>query len=173
MPRSIFRILFTILAATAISFSQENRLPAAKFPAAVRGVDGETIDVAALAKMHRLVVVTLKATWCEVCQRQLQRIKKKLPESKACGLSFLVLAPGPSRELKAIRGKIGFPFPFVEDKGLRIAASLGLRMGEDEILPAIFILREDLTVGWMQAGRGEGAYGDPALFAAAQCAEWI
>ena len=148
-------------------------LPQVKFPELVKSIDGKAVDVAKLAKKNKLVVVTLKATWCEVCQHQLYRIKKKLKESEACGLSYLVLAPGPKKELQAIQKTVGFPFPFVEDEGLRIAESLGLRMSEAEIFPALFILNADLSVGWMQAGRGEGVYGDPELFEAIRCAEWI
>jgi peroxiredoxin len=162
--------------AFALGFAQGSEspnLPEVLFPEKVRDVDGQNVDVAKLAKKKKLVVITLKATWCEVCQHQLYRIKKKLAESRACGLTYLVLAPGPKKDLQAIQKAVGFPFPFVEDEGLRIAESLGLRMGEDEIFPSIFILNADRTVGWMQAGRGEGQYGDPALFEAIRCAEWI
>ena len=168
-------VILFFLASMAFSQQQDGgtNLPPAKFPSQVSSVDGKIVDVAQLAKKNKLVIVTLKATWCEVCQEQLYRIKKKLYESKACGLTYLVLAPGPKEELKTIQKATGFPFPFIEDKDLRIAESLGLRMSKEEIFPSIFVLNGDLTIGWMQAGRGEGAYGDPDLFEALQCAEWI
>lgn len=101
------------------------------------------------------------------------RIKKRLTESEACGISYLVLAPGPRKQLLEIQKKIRFPFPFIEDTDFRIAKSLGLQMSEDEILPSIFILTGDLKVGWMQAGRSDLNYGDPALFEKIKCADWI
>ena len=172
-----FPVSADLLLLVSLAFSQqpdsESKSASAKFPSEVKSVNGDVIDVAQLAKKNKLVIVTLKATWCEVCQEQLYRIKKKLSESKACGLTYLVLAPGPKEELKAIQKAIGFPFPFIEDKDLRIAESLGLRMSKEEIFPSIFVLNGDLTIGWMQEGRGEGAYGDPALFEALKCAEWI
>ena len=72
------------------------------FPKTIVAVDGEKLDIAALVKRRTVVVVTLKATWCPVCQRQLVRLKDRLPELKPCGVSFLVLAPGPASELRAI-----------------------------------------------------------------------
>ena len=87
-----------------------------------------------------------------------------------CGTKFIVLAPGPSDQLEAIRDRIGFDAPFVEDKGLRIAESLGLKLSEDEIQPAIFVVEPDLTVGWTQRGRNGGYYGDDALLEEIACA---
>ncbi len=151
----------------------ESSLSTLRFPEKVTAIDGYDVDVKQLATAKTLVVVTLKATWCEVCQRQLMRIKKRLTESEACGVSYLVLAPGPRKQLLEIQKKIKFPFPFIEDTDLRIAKSLGLQMSEDEILPSIFILTSDLKVGWMQAGRSDLNYGDPALFEKIKCADWI
>ena len=61
----------------------EAPLPDSKFPAEVIAANGKKIDVAKLAKNQRVVVVTLKATWCQVCQQQLIRIKKQLEIGRA------------------------------------------------------------------------------------------
>lgn len=167
----ILPLVVTIFAAAGGEESQ--RLPDAGFPEKVTAIDGQTLDVKQLAAKKTLVVVTLKATWCEVCQEQLLRIKKRLSESQTCGLSYLVLAPGPRKDLLEIQEKIGFPYPFIEDQNLRIAKSLGLQMSEEEIFPAILVLRKDLKVGWMQTGRSEGYFGDPELLKEVRCAEWI
>jgi peroxiredoxin len=169
MRQSFILPLFLFLLATAVP----ERQGAARLPEKMIDVFGESVDVASLARKNRLVVITLKATWCEVCQQQLRRIKAKLKESRACGLTFLVLAPGPDKDLRKIREGLAFPFPFVEDKGLLIAESLGLRMGEEEILPTLFLVGADLGIDWIQAGRSEGGYGDEALFKATGCADWI
>jgi peroxiredoxin len=144
-----------------------------RFPAKVVAIDGEEIDVAALASRGTLVVVTLKATWCPVCQKQLARIKSKLAEIEPCGVDFVVLSPGPRAELRAIRERIGFPYPFVEDVDLAIADRMGLRMSKDQIFPSIFILNPDLSVGWMQRGRNARFYGDPALVEKINCGGWV
>lgn len=146
------------------------RLPQARFPAEVTSIEGKIIDVAKLAQGQPVVVVTLKATWCRVCQEQLYRIKARLSRSH-CRVTFLVLSPGPREDLKKIRERIGFPFPFVEDRGLVIARSLGLQMSETEILPAMFILRSDRSVGWIQMGRGPAHFGDRELLEKLDCAD--
>ena len=144
-----------------------------RFPTKVQTIDGRELDVAKLATEHTLVVVTLKATWCPVCQRQLARIKRKLSEIEPCGVTFLILSPGPRSELQAIQKRIGFPYPFVEDVDLAIADRLGLRMTEDQIFPSIFILNPDGSVAWMQRGRNARYYGDPALVEKIDCGGWI
>ncbi len=151
----------------------EEDAPPLRFPATVSTIEGEELDLKEIAKKKTLVVVTLKATWCPVCQTQLARIKRKLPEIKPCGVSFLVLAPGPKSQLKAIKEKTGFPYPFVEDVDLAIAKKLGLQMSEEEIFPSIFMLNPDLSVGWMQRGRNSSYYGDDALIKKINCGDWI
>ncbi len=164
----------TAVALLALGVSGFTRADApGRFPARVLTIDGEELDVAERARDGTLVVVTLKATWCPVCQKQLARIKKKLPEIERCGVNFLVLSPGPRSELRAIRDRIGFPYPFVEDVGLEIAERMGLRMTADQIFPSIFILNPDLSVGWMQRGRNARFYGDPALVEKINCGEWV
>lgn len=139
------------------------------FPAVVTTIDGQELDVAAMARASTVVVVTLKAHWCPVCQRQLERIKLHGERLAECGIRFVVLAPGPRDELAAIRERTGFDHPFVEDRGLRISASLGLRLGDAEIQPAILMLDRDLRVGWMQRGRSSALYGDGALVEKVAC----
>lgn len=151
----------------------EFALPGNKFPSRVSGLDGKFIDVRKLAERWKVVVITLKATWCPVCQNQLLRIKKRLEDPASCGVTYLVLSPGPVSDLRAIQKRIGFPYPFIEDKNLSIAKSLGLQMSEAEIFPSIFILGPDLMVQWMQRGRGAQSYGDPALMETVDCAGLI
>lgn len=151
----------------------EQRAAPGVFPRKVTTIEGQTLDVQKLARQKTLVVITLKATWCPVCQVQLMRIKSKLPEIQACGVGFLVLAPGPRSELESIKERIGFPYPFIEDVDLAIAKRLGLQLAEDQISPAIFILDSDLSVAWMQRGRNASYFGDPALLEKINCGDWI
>lgn len=143
-----------------------------KFPAQVHSIDGSTIDVARLVREKRVVVITLKATWCRVCQEQLYRLKGQ-SALKHCEVTFLVLSPGPREALKAIQKRTGFSYPFVEDRDLAIAGSLGLRSGEAEILPSIFILNEDRSLAWIQRGRGPNSFSDSELLEQLGCAEVI
>jgi len=137
--------------------------PLLQFPAQLQSIDGQTLDIDKLATEHNLVVITLKATWCPVCQTQLERVKQLLPELRACEVTFVVLAPGPAEELAQIRERTGFEFPFVADEELRIARSLNIAMTEDEILPCMFHVLPDRTIGWRQLGRNGRYFGDGEL----------
>lgn len=166
-------IAIAILAGTTTAQRWNEGLPRAKFPSMVTGVSGESIDVAKLAETRRIVVVTLKATWCPVCRQQLRRIRTALRNPDQCGIAILVLSPGPAEALRQIRADVGVSFPFIEDRGLKIASSLGLRLTDDQIQPSILILERDLSVGWMQLGRSTEYFGDPALLKEVNCAGLI
>jgi peroxiredoxin len=139
------------------------RPPEARFPASLTDIDGRSLDMEALARDRNLVVVTLKATWCPVCQTQLVRLRERLPDLLRCEVTFVVLAPGPAVELAAIRERTGFDFPFVADEGLAIARSLGLALGAEEILPCMLQILPDGRIGWRQLGRNGAYFGDAEL----------
>jgi peroxiredoxin len=156
---------------TLIALAVATPLRAAPFvlPATLTDVRGAPVDVAALAAAHRLFVVTLKATWCPVCQEQLRRLGRLLPRLRACGASFIVLAPGPAAALAAIARDTSFPYPFVADEGLVLARAAGLALDDDEIAPAIVGVDATRAIDWVQRGRGAGAFGDGALLAHLGC----
>lgn len=139
-------------------------------PSALRDVTGATIDVAALARGQRLVFVTMKATWCPVCRAQLQRLGRLLPRLRACGATFIVLAPGPPDALAAVARETGLPFPFIADGAVTIAEAVGLVMAPDQLVPAFFVVNGAREVVWQQRGRGDGAYGDGELLRYLGCA---
>jgi len=45
-----------------------------------------------------------------------------------------------------------FPFPFIPDQNFSIAKKLGLILSPEEIMPAIVILNEDLSVNGFEKG---------------------
>jgi len=126
-------------------------------------VYGKTVDIAKLAREKKLFVVTLKATWCSVCFKQLLRLKTRLTELRICGATFVVLSPGPKDALKSIRKRTEFPYPFVEDKGLALAKKLKLQIVAAQIQPAIFAVNKKREIAWMQLGRNGSYYGDKEL----------
>lgn len=137
--------------------------PSPQFPAKLVDIEGRELDVKRLAREHNLVVVTLKATWCPVCRRQLERIRDLLPKLQRCDVTFIVLSPGPSSELAAIKKNVGFDFPFVMDTNLDIARSLGLNRPGNQIFPCMFQVLENLRIGWQQLGRNGAYFGDGEL----------
>lgn len=134
-------------------------------------VSGEQVDVESLASDQRLFFVTLKATWCPVCQEQLRRLRALLPRLRSCGATFVVLAPGPQRALKQVAEETGFPYPFVEDVELALARAAGLHLAADQIEPAIFEVNASREIVWMQRGRSGNSFSDDALLERLGCDE--
>jgi len=158
----LLAVAFSLMLPGSTAWSQTKT--AAVFPAKVlTDIEGKAVDVEKLAATHNLVVVTLKATWCPVCQRQLLRLKKILPMLKLCRVTFIVLAPGPAKELAKIKKRTGFDFPFVQDQGLVIARSLGIARNGNQILPCMLHVLPDLKIGWWQLGRNGAYFGDREL----------
>lgn len=77
--------------------------------------------------------------------------------------TFIVLSPGPRKDLKSVQKKTEFPFPFVEDKDLNLAKQLKLVLAPGQIQPAIFAVNKSRQIEWMQYGRNGGYYGDKEL----------
>jgi len=144
-----------------------------KFPGVVTDVQDEQIDISELVREKTVVVVTLKATWCSVCREQLVRIKTHLPVLERFNVTFLVLSPGPKEELLEIKEQTGFPYPFIEDVGLRIGRSLNIILDRDQLQPCIFILDDRLDIRWMQRGRAGDAFGDQQLLDELGIGDWI
>ena len=138
-------------------------------PSRLVDVSGASVDVASLASDHRLFFVTLKATWCPVCQVQLRRLQADLARLRSCDATFVVLAPGPRATLLRIAEQTSFPYPFVEDVDLAIATAAGLRLAPDQIEPAIFEVNPLGEIVWMERGRSAGRFNDQALLKRLEC----
>lgn len=151
-----------------------NTLPSSgeptSLPAQLVDVGGAVVDVTGLARSHKLFFVTLKATSCPVCHAQLKRLGEQLARLRSCDATFIVVSPGPREDIERIRSETGFPFPFVEDRDLSLADSIGLRLSATEMTPAIFAVDENREIVWTQQGRSGLYFGDPELLEYLDCA---
>ena len=134
-----------------------------RFPDRLVDISGNEWDVAEMAREDNLVLVTMKRPDCPVCLEQLVRLRERLPELEACGVRFIVLAPGPTRALERARKTSAFPYPFVVDVDLSIAKSLGLARPNGEVFPCMLQILPDRRVGWRQLGRNGFYFGDAEL----------
>ena len=155
------------------SFETDSTKQEVYFPATVISSVGNEIDVAALANAHIMIVITIKATWCPVCRQQLLRIKEQLGDFEKCNVSFLVLSPGSNEAVQEVKFNTDFPFPFIPDQNFSIAKKLDLILSPEEIMPAIVILNEDLSIKWMKEGRNVLNFGDADLKEYLGCENWI
>jgi len=167
-------ILLALLLAThgssSIPISAEQPSSTPQLPGVLTDIDGRPVYMQKLATEHRLVVVTLKATWCSVCTQQLIRLRDRNAKFQACGIRFVIVSPGPLRELKSVAERTRLPYPFVEDVDLDLARSLGLVLAEDQIVPALLLINSERRVSWMQRGRNPAYFGDTALLQHLDCA---
>ena len=138
-------------------------------PASLQDIDGREVDLAGLVRRRHVVFVTMKGPWCQVCVRQLARLRRIQSRLSQCGAAFVVLSPGPRKEISEVRRVTGFSARYVEDVGLKLARGLGLQLAGDQIQPAIFRIDRRLRVTWMQAGRSGGFFGDRALLRHLDC----
>ena len=176
MPCGLVALVVATVIATAtpaasavVPATTDGGAAAAGLPTTLTDLRGRPVDVAALAAAHRVFVITLKATWCPVCQEQLGRLRALLPRLRSCGATFLVLAPGPADALRRIQQDTAFPYPFIEDRDLAIARALGLALDATQILPAILEVDRTGVVLWAERGRSGAAFNDDALLARLAC----
>ena len=172
-PKMKFSAIFFLGIVFGSSFETDSTEQEIYFPATVTSSTGKDIDVAALAKAHIMIVITIKATWCPVCRQQLLRIKEQLGDFEKCNASFLVLSPGSNEAVQEVKFNTDFPFPFIPDQNFSIAKILDLILSPEEIMPAIVILNKDLSIKWISRGRNALNFGDKELKDYLGCANWI
>ncbi len=166
-------LIFLLLSTGVVSAEKINNFPQAQFPEKITDINSRLIDVGKLAVEKMVTVVTLKATWCPICQEQLIRLKNNLNLIDTNRVTFLVLSPGPKNDLLEIKKNTSFPYPFIEDRKLRITKSLGLDISKSEITPSIFILNKQRKIRWMQRGRSGWYYGDEELLNEIGIVNWL
>jgi len=143
------------------------------FPNNIYDIDNNKIVISDLSKNKTICVITIKSVTCPICTEQLIRIRDRMVDFNKCNLTFLVLAPGGENGIKELRNRSRFPFPFIQDKNLKIAEYFDLAMPPFEIVPAIILLNNDGSVRWIQPGRGPDYYSDQALSDYLDCSNWI
>jgi len=163
MIRSVLALVLTMLLVTP-AFADP-----VVVPPVLHDVTGAAVDVARLAREGHLVFVTVKAAWCPVCRAQLQRLGRLLPRLRACGASFVVLVPGTTDTVAALARDSSFPYPFVSDGAVALAAAAGFGMGPDELVPGFFAVDARRAIVWEQRGRSAGAFGDAELLRVLGC----
>jgi peroxiredoxin len=147
--------------------------PARTLPPRVADVHGNAVDLAALAEHHRVFLISLKTVTCPVCREQLTRLRKLLPRLRACGATFVVVAPGSQAAVAALAEESGFPFPFIADSDRRVARAANLVRVAGEMEPAVLEVDGEGTIIWERRGRASGAYSDPALLERLDCVDGL
>jgi len=165
-PRSAGLLLLPalyLLAAAAAAPGDSPESATHRLPEQLTDVDGHPVDISSLARERNLVLVTLKEPGCPVCREQLIRLRERLPGLQACGVTFVVLSPGPAEAVRDARAHTGFEFPFVVDRDLALSRSLGLARPGGRVFPCMLQILPDRSIGWTQLGRNGFYFGDAEL----------
>ena len=167
--RGLYYLIIFIIFCFYSLHAEENKF----FPKYIYDIDDNKVVISDLSKNKTVCVITIKSVSCPVCTEQLIRIRERIKEFNRCNLTFLVLAPGGKDGIKELRKRTGFPFPFIQDKNLKIAKRFDLAMPPFEIIPAVILLEKDGSAHWVKPGRGPDYYSDQALIDYLDCVNWI
>ena len=169
LVRSNYLLFIFIIFCFEFHYAENNIV----FPNTIYDIDKNKIVISDLSKNKTVCVITIKSVTCPICTKQLIRIRDRIVDFNKCNLTFLVLAPGGENGIKELRNRSNFPFPFIQDKNLKIAKYFDLAMPPFEIVPAVILLDKDGSVRWIQPGRGPDFYSDQALSDYLDCTNWI
>lgn len=150
-------------------YAGENKL----FPKNIYDIDDNKIVISELSNNKTVCLITIKSVSCPVCTEQLIRFRERQKEFNKCNLTFLVLAPGGKDGIKELKKRTGFPFPFIQDKNLKISERFDLAIPPFEIMPAVILLKKDGSIRWAKPGRGPDYFSDQALSDYLDCVNWI
>ena len=145
----------------------------AGFPEIVVDIYNNSIDVIEIVEKKNLIIITLKNPRCPVCQNQLIRIRENFNKFALCNVSFLVLTSGENSNIEDAQIKTEFPFPFINDINFTITDELELRLNENEIIPSLILIDNDLNIKWKQLGRNQFYFGDKELLKLLDCENMI
>lgn len=66
---------------------------------------------------------------------------------------MIAISADPKEEQAKLASKLGLTFPLISDKDLKLAAAFGVReRGQDDSLPAVFIVDPNGVVRWARVG---------------------
>jgi peroxiredoxin len=127
--------------------------------------DGKT-SLSRSASGHRLVVVTMKGTWCQVCVAQLERLAKLRDALESRGARVVAITVEPAKKNAALAKRLGLPFPILSDPKHRIVEQLGLWLPRaDHPMPATVVFDRCGTERARLRGRRPGQRPEPQLLA--------
>jgi len=139
------------------------------FPTDLVDVDGEPLNITDLCRTNLTIVCTIKFISCPVCPEAICRALS-LQIFEPTGAVLLVLCPGDSTSLRAIRTYIASRVPlgstkFIADVDGTLAQTLKLDFGHPgAMLPCWFEVNSEGNVGWKDLGRGPGNYGEDRVY---------
>ena len=140
-----------LLSATGI-YAQSSSLP----NTSIKNVGtGQKVAFNTVVSPGRVTVISFWATWCVPCKKEINNIRKKMPEwKKDTDFDYVTISQDDSRAEGMVRSYAksqGWDFPYFIDANSDLRRSLNFQN-----VPYTMIIDKDGKVAWMHAGYEEG-----------------
>ena len=98
---------------------------------ALPGVDGETVQLAALLERGPVVLTFYRGSWCPYCNTQLRDYQERLGEIEARGATLVAISPQIPDSSLSMQEKNDLAFPVLSDIGGEVSDAYGLTFQVD------------------------------------------
>lgn len=100
--------------------------------AALQDLDGNTVDLAALAAGRPTLVVFYRGSWCPYCNKHLAALQEIEPDLLALGYQIIALSPDDLPGLRKSIGQNHLNYRLFSDRAMHAADAFGLAFRVDE-----------------------------------------
>lgn len=142
--------LVTLLSITA--FAQEQTLPSVT----VKNLDGETIDISEIENDGNPIILSLWATWCKPCIKELNTIAEVYPEwQEETGVKLVAVSIDDSRSSSKVLPTVNsnyWDYEVYLDPNQELKRALNVNM-----IPQTFLLNGEKEIVWEHTSFSEGS----------------
>lgn len=147
------RFLFTLIAAviSITAFSQNQTLPSVT----VKNLDGETIDISKIDNDGDPIILSLWATWCKPCIKELNTIAEVYPDwQEETGVKLVAVSIDDSRSNSKVLPTVNsnyWEYDIYLDPNQDLKRALNVNM-----IPKTFLLNGEKEIVWEHTSFSEG-----------------
>ena len=147
------RFLFTLIAAviSITAFSQNQTLPSVT----VENLDGETIDISKIDNDGDPIILSLWATWCKPCIKELNTIAEVYPDwQEETGVKLVAVSIDDSRSSSKVLPTVNsnyWEYDIYLDPNQDLKRALNVNM-----IPKTFLLNGKKEIVWEHTSFSEG-----------------
>ncbi|MFW6019942.1 MAG: TlpA family protein disulfide reductase [Bacteroidales bacterium] len=150
MKHLISMFLISLISITA--FSQDQSLPSVT----VKNLDGETIDISEIENDGNPIILSLWATWCKPCIKELNTIAEVYPEwQEETGVKLVAVSIDDSRSTSKVLPTVNsnyWDYDVYLDHNQELKRALNVNM-----IPQTFLLNGDKKIVWEHTSFSEGS----------------
>ena len=149
------KFFFSLFLASLLSitaFAQNQSLPSVT----VKNLDGETIDISEIENDGNPIILSLWATWCKPCIKELNTIAEVYPEwQEETGVKLVAVSIDDSRSTSKVLPTVNsnyWDYEVYLDPNQELKRALNVNM-----IPQTFLLNGDKEIVWEHTSFSEGS----------------